>query len=145
MRKATRAFLTGKAKAGRGMDDDELAAIRGFSKGNAASNGLRLSSNLLGGGGGIVAGAEGLTGLTTGNPALAVAPLVGMGLRKLYNNRTASAAEDIAEMLAQRSPLAQSLGSSPGIQNLLGAARAMHLTERVMRAARGPEGVWAGQ
>lgn len=145
MRQSAKKFVNGSAKAARGMTDDETDAIQNFVRGSTPLNLTRDVGNMLGGGKGVAAGGAILGGLAAGAPGMVAAPVVGTAARWLYNNRTQAAADAIATMLAQRSPLAQSMGAAPGIQNLLGAARAMHLSERIVRASRGPEGVWGGQ
>lgn len=143
MRQSAKKFVNGSAKSARGMTDDETDVIQNFVRGSTPLNLTRDVGNMLGGGKGVAAGGAILGGLAAGAPGMVAAPVVGTAARWLYNNRTQAAANDIATMLAQRSPMAQSMGATPSIQDLLGAARAMHLSERVARAARGPEGVWA--
>lgn len=142
MRQAGKKFINGAAKSARGMTDDETQAIQSFMAGSYPNNALGTVSTMLGGGRGALAALEGTAGLLHGNPALMATPLAGMALRGLYNRNVANQASDISDMLSRRSPLADQLGLS-GMPPSLWPGRIANLSQRVARAAQGPEAVWA--
>jgi len=102
----------------KGYTPAEIAMLEAVPTGTATNNALRMGSNLLGGGGGVVgAGAAGsiayglgsLFGL--GTPAATAvgvaAPVIGNVLRRLAGKGTKEALDEASHVLRQRSPLFQ--------------------------------------
>jgi len=107
LRQEVLAFLKNK-NAIRGFHPDDLKALRDFAEGNALRSALRLSSNALGGGGGLGALATGFAGVKTlGNALGSSLPVLGMFLKNAQNTLASRELEAIQRTIAQRTPLGQ--------------------------------------
>ncbi len=101
-------------KAGRGFNEEELAAARQVADGTPTRNSARKIANLLGGGGGMGAAIYGLTGAagSVANPgmaAVAALPIVGAGVKALENGLTKREVAQLDELVRSRSPLYDSM------------------------------------
>jgi hypothetical protein len=87
-------------KLARGFNPDELAQMQSIVEGTPMTNATRYAGNVLGGGGGLLAGLYGL-----GHAGFA--PIAGYFLRKMGNYQTTQAANALNEAVRLRSPLGQ--------------------------------------
>ena len=93
------------------LSKENRAALEGVVKGTPTQNGLRLLSNLMGGGGGLGSTLLGIgsaaTGQATGHPELSLLPLGGFGTRMLANRSVSRQAARAAAQIRANSPLGQ--------------------------------------
>jgi hypothetical protein len=87
-------------KLARGFNPDELAQMQSIVEGTPMTNATRYAGNVLGGGGGLLAGLYGL-----GHAGFA--PIAGYFLRKMGNYQTTQAANALNEAVRLHSPLGQ--------------------------------------
>lgn len=101
-----------------GYSEDEIAALERVARGTPLSNAARFTGNLLGGGGGMGAmltsamgagGAAAATGSPMAAMAGAMAPVAGMGSKKLANYLTRKSLDAADESVRMRSPLYEQL------------------------------------
>lgn len=101
-----------------GYNQEEIAALRDYARGNSVANVLRYASNALGGGGGVaVPVIGGVLGGTAGqyvqqNPWMGTilgvaAPATGLALRMLGNRRANQDILELSNLIRQRTPLYQ--------------------------------------
>ena len=94
-----------------GFNEQEINRMRVATRGTSFPNMLRLVSNMLGGGHGLMAGAALATSYQTGDPRYAMAAGLGYGGRRLSNSMMQNRGEMLARMTAARSPLAAQMGT----------------------------------
>jgi hypothetical protein len=93
-----------------GFTPSEINQLRWATRGSSFPNMLRLVSNVLGGGHGIMAGAGLATAYATGDPRYAAAVGAGYAGRRLSNAMMRNRADMLSRMTAARSPLATQMG-----------------------------------
>jgi len=93
------------------LSPENRAELEKVVKGTVTQNGMRLLSNLMGGGGGLGSTLLGIggaaTGQATGHPELSLLPVGGFGLRALSNRAVSKQAAQAAAAIRSRSPLGQ--------------------------------------
>lgn len=97
-------------KLQRGFTADEISQMKAIVEGGRLDNATRFASNVLGGGGGLLAAMYGLA-------HAGVAPIAGYLLRRASNAQTLRAAERLNESVRARSPLGQARGAAAQIGN----------------------------
>lgn len=98
-------------KERRGFSPEAIAQMERVVNGEGGANAARMASNIMGGGGGVVAGGYGVTGALASNPAVAAIPIVGWGLRKLSNAMTAREIGKLNEIIRADSPLGRKVNA----------------------------------
>lgn len=93
----------------RGYSPEEMTQVNRIVGGTHTNNALRMTGNLLGGGGGLGMMLTGGAGALAAGPAGAALPAVGFGLKRLQNASTMRQAAILDEMIRSRSPLAQTM------------------------------------
>jgi len=108
-RQALKAILKDPKKVA-GYSPEEIEQLRQAVTGTFTGNTARMLGNILGGGGGVGGMGIGLgTAAYTGNPLLGlIAPVTGMGAKRLGAASTSRQAAKLDEMLRARSPLGRS-------------------------------------
>jgi hypothetical protein len=159
-RKGVRSFIKlkdGESPATKaGFNPAEVDQLTAFARGNAGTNALRYGSNVLGGGGGLATGAALFAGLSGGgiaghyfkdDPALgAVAGTLpvaaGLAMRRAGNARAGRSIQELADSVAQRSPLyAERVALAPrgpGPGSRPGTAKAMRDAAALALMKQGP-------
>lgn len=98
------------------LSPENRAALEKITKGTVTQNGLRLVSNMMGGGGGLGSTLLGIggaaTGQATGHPELALMPLGGFGARILANRSVVNQAQRAAAQIRANSPLGRTMAAS---------------------------------
>jgi hypothetical protein len=93
------------------LSAETKAELEKIVRGTWTQNGMRMVSNMMGGGGGIGSTVVGLgamgAGGATGHPELGLLPLGGLGLRFATNRSVGRQAIQTAEAIRRRSPLGQ--------------------------------------
>lgn len=93
------------------LSAENKAELEKIVRGTWTQNGMRLLSNMMGGGGGIGSTLVGLgsaaTGQATGHPEMAALPIGGLGLRLATNRSVAGQAARAAQGIRARSPMGQ--------------------------------------
>jgi len=109
----TNYLLSNEAKY---LSPENRTALEKVVKGTVTQNGLRLVSNMMGGGGGLGSTLLGIggaaTGQATGHPELSLLPVGGFGVRALANRSVAKQAERAAAMIRANSPLGRTMAAS---------------------------------
>lgn len=93
------------------LSSENKAELEKIVRGTWTQNGMRLLSNMMGGGGGIGSTIVGLgaagTGQATGHPEAALLPLGGIGMRLATNRSVSAQAARAAQNIRLRSPQGQ--------------------------------------
>jgi hypothetical protein len=94
----------------RGFSQEERDLMKRIVEGTPFQNTVRTAGNILGGGGGLLAAGYGVAGALS-HGAIALAPVVGYGLKKLQNFMTARDVGHLNEVIRSNSPLGRQMAS----------------------------------
>lgn len=93
------------------LSSENKADLEKIVRGKWTQNGMRLMSNMMGGGGGLGSTLLGIggaaTGQATGHPELSLLPVGGIGLRMATNRSVSNQAAQTAAAIRARSPMGQ--------------------------------------